>query len=348
MSNQDKQEILEKVKTYLDMPGSSRLAIKQELDELIEPGSSRAYQDQVLATELQNLKISYPAKFPKYQKGENFARYCEKFQEHVLISNTDDPNLYIYFLQNVDDETYAKLKSVELTELQKADAISFCPVFKKKIYGNQVVQLINEVRDCKQNSDESIADYAYRLSEKANIAYTDPSISERDCFMTFLRGVNNITIRRKLNEATSLNNFNDAVDFAKQLESVEARFHSETESFESKPILKESTVQIENGDSNDLNNSRSNRISSNSSNKRRGRSRSRSPASLRKSPNKYGKTHNSNYDRYQQPRRAVRCWTCDKIGHVSRNCWHNTSRPPQGQNFWNNAQVQNQGPQHLN
>ena len=104
MTDNDRQEILDKVKTYLKSAGSSRLTINRELDELIEPGSSRAYQDQILDAELKNLKIFSPAKFPKYKKGEIFARYCEKFQEHVLISSTHDPNLYIYFLQNVDDE----------------------------------------------------------------------------------------------------------------------------------------------------------------------------------------------------------------------------------------------------
>ena len=161
MSDQDKQEILDKVRTYLQTAGSSGLAIKQELDELIQPGSSSTIvKNQDIVSSLQNLKISHPTKYPKYQKGDNFARYCEKFQEKVLISNKTDPNLYIYFLQNVDDETYAKLKLVNLSDAQKADAASFCALYKTAIYGSQQVQLINEVRDCKQETDESITDFA--------------------------------------------------------------------------------------------------------------------------------------------------------------------------------------------
>ena len=69
MTDNDRQEILDKVKTYLKSAGSSRLAINRELDELIEPGSSRAYQDQILDAELKNLKIFYPTKFSLYIKG---------------------------------------------------------------------------------------------------------------------------------------------------------------------------------------------------------------------------------------------------------------------------------------
>ena len=291
---------------------------------------------------LHNLKISYPTKYPKYQKGDSFARYCEKFQEHVLISNKSDPNLYIHFLQNVDDETYAKLKLINLTADQKTDAASFCALYKTAIYGSQQVQLINEVRDCRQESDESITDYAFKLGEKANIAHADPAIREQECYLTFLRGVHNKNIKRKLNESRSLNNFNEAVEYAKQLDTVEKRFSAENNATEVKSVLKESTATFDKADSKTPDNSR------------RDRSRSRSPAYHRKSLNNDRKSYNSksfrsnDRERSQQPKRVVRCWTCNKIGHISRNCWHNPNRPQQGNNSWNYAQVPNQGPQHLN
>ena len=159
---------------------------------------------------------------------------------------------------------------------------------------------------------------------------------EQECFLTFLRGVQNVTIRRKLNEATSLNNFNDAVEYAKQLETVEKRFSAENNATEVKSILKESTVEFKKADSKTPDNSRRHRSSSNSSYDRRDRSRSRSPSNHRKSPNNYWKSYNSgsfksnDREHSQQSQRIVKCWTCNKIGHISRNCWHNSNRSKQG------------------
>ena len=328
MSNQEKQDLLNRVKTYLETEGNSALDIKQELDELIQPGSSGIIQNQDIISSLKDLKISYPTKYPKYKKGDSFARYCEKFQEKVLISKKSDPNLYIYFLQNVDDETYAKLKLVNLSENQKADATSFCALYKTAIYGSQQVQLINEARDCRQESDESITDYAFKLSEKANIAHTDPVISEQECFLTFLRGVYNKNIKRKLNEAMSLNNFTEAVEYAKQLELVEKRFQEDDPISGVKSILKESAVSFStspNLDSRDQGtpservqqhefeqnpqNSRSRQPSSSSSYSQNrsqspynsGRSRSRSPSSYHNSRERPHSAYYNGHNRSQLP-----------------------------------------------
>ena len=248
MSDDDERKhILDSVKTYIATNAEAGLTIKRELDQLL-PGSS---QEQILANAMSKLEISYPIKFPKYQKGDNFARFCEKFREHVILKKIKDPNLFMYFLQNVDDVSYATLKTVELTAEEKANADVFCTLFQNAIYGDQAVQLRNEVRDCKQEGTETIAEFAYKLREKANIAYTDPIMAEENCFMTFLRGIKNTSIRRKLNEATSLNDFNEAVKFAKQLESVESRFQDENESLGVRSILKaqESAVSFQTPDS---------------------------------------------------------------------------------------------------
>ena len=120
-------------------------------------------------------------KLRKFTKGENFSRFCERFQEYVYITKIEDINLYVYFLQNVDDETYSTLKSVKLTGSQKGNAELFCNVYKNAIYG--------EVMDCKQQSGKNISDFVYRLCKKANIAYADSDIIDENCLLTFMRGI---------------------------------------------------------------------------------------------------------------------------------------------------------------
>ena len=156
----DHDDLLTKIKTYLETPGDANTAFKQEIIDLVSPKVVSTPHNSGLVEGLQNLRLTNP-KFPKYEKGDSFVRYCDKFQEYVLLTNQAHENLYLYFLQNVDDETYAKLKLVKLTDAQKLDATSFCQIYKQAIYGEQIIQLVNEVRDCLQQEQDSISDYAY-------------------------------------------------------------------------------------------------------------------------------------------------------------------------------------------
>ena len=137
-------------------------------------------------------------------------------------------NLYIFFLQNVDDETYSTLKSVQLSSQQKQDPTLLCDVYKSTIYGDQSISLKYEVMDCKQKSDEKISDFAYRLREKANIAFVDSDAINENCLLAFIRGVKEAHIKRKLNEST-LTDFDEALKLAKRLERVENMLNEKPE-----------------------------------------------------------------------------------------------------------------------
>ena len=240
----DKDTLLQQLKTYLDAHQQEQTAIKQELDQLFPALASGSQLNQTsdLADAISKLKVSQSTKMPKFQKGDNFSRFCERFQEYVYIAKINDANLYMYFLQNVDDETYSILKSVNLDAAQKTDPTLFCPLFKNAVYGDITISLKNEVMECKQKSDENVADYAYRLREMANIAYTNPDFAEENCFIAFLRGIKDPQLKRKLNEATSLTNFKDAVKLAKRLERIDNMLGEDEPEISS--ILKESTVSF--------------------------------------------------------------------------------------------------------
>ena len=220
----EKQELLAKLKELVETATDHGVAIKQEIDELfpgIETTRQQSEANQRELTEaLTKLKITQATKMPKFQKGHNFARFCERFEEFISISKINDGNLYMYFLQNVDDETYSIQKTVDLTDPQKANPKGFCPIYKKAIYGDVTISLKNEVMECKQKNDETISDYIYRLREKASIAYSTPAMIEENCFIALLRGVRNPQLKRKLNEATTLTTFKEATKLAKRLEKI--------------------------------------------------------------------------------------------------------------------------------
>ena len=235
----DKDQVFNQIQELLQQPGADVNAIKQEMVEQFQLAAAPATTVQnvpentaattQLTEAISKLKVSQSTKIPKYVKSDNFSRYCERFQEYVLISRVESPNLHMYFLQNVDDETYSQLRDVELNDQQKADPVQFCEAFKKAIYGDVSISLKNEVMECRQKADEDIAKYAYRLREKAIVAYDNPATADENCLIAFLRGVKDINIRRKLNEATSLTAFKDAVKMAKRLEKVNEIIGEENE-----------------------------------------------------------------------------------------------------------------------
>ena len=129
----DKDRIFDQIQTLLQQAGEGADAIKQEMVDhfaLAPTPEVTATGNTAVTTQLteaiSKLKVSQSTKIPKYVKGDNFSRYCERFQEYVLISRVESPNLHMYFLQNVDDETYSQLRDVELSDQQKADATLFC------------------------------------------------------------------------------------------------------------------------------------------------------------------------------------------------------------------------------
>ena len=213
--------------------------IKKEMHDMYSDSDSEEESDKITKA-LSKIKLSQVTKMRRFQKDENFSRFCERFKEYIYITKMVDDNLYMFFLQNVDDETYSILKTVQLRSGEKKSAELFCPLYKEAIYGDEKLSLKNKLRDCKQKSDENVSHYAYRLRENANIAYSDPEIGEENYLLAFLRGVKDAQMRRKLNE-TTLTSFEDALKLAKKLEEVDEMLNDEPEI---SSILKESSFSF--------------------------------------------------------------------------------------------------------
>ena len=332
---------------------------------------------------LSKIKFGQITKLRKFEKGENFSTFCERFHEYVEIAQIVDDNMHLYFLQHVDDGTYSTLKLVNLNEDEKRNCALFCEKYKKAVYGAEQVPLKNELLECKQSISEDITDFSHRLREKAAIAFATEESIDENCLLALMRGLRDGEIRRKLNES-SVTSFSEALILAKKLEKISNMFNNELKL--TTPILKNSDVSfaavgdtLQEGAQSTFNSSRR-RAKSRHDSIESGRSnRSQSPQQDRHDSHQSRRSYRSpspwqdRRDRSQsrrayrspspwqdscdrsQSRRSYRppspwqdrsdrmrsnrpqfswrvagperrrCWTCNRIGHLKRNCYARNS-----------------------
>ena len=254
------------------------------------------------------------AKFRKFERGDHFAIFCDRFIEYICLSKINDTNLYLLFLQYInDDQTYSILKSVELTSMERGDAKIFCEKYKQAFYGGESLLLKNELLSCNQRTGESIDDYIYRLRKKANVAYKNPDYADESCLLAFLRGVKDPDMRIKLAEAP-LKTFNDAIKLARRIERVEIS-------------MKNTSKSTTNGLKQDYQSNRG--IDQQGKNNFIFR---------HKRPFNQVSNYVPPREWIKRARQKIKCWGCGKFNHKVANCW-NTKR---GQNFVpNNRQKRN-------
>lgn len=285
------------------------------------------------------LRFAQHTKPGKYKAGENFSRFCDRFLVYVKMSEVANDNLNLLLLQSLDDETFATLQNVKLGDEEKRDAQLFCNVYKKAMYGEEEQSLKSDLFDYIQSPNDSIPEFAFKLKEKGELAFSDKEQRSDACLTAFLRGIYDPHIKRKLNE-TRVENLEDAIKTAKRLERVDRMMNTNPTSRNSvKTILKESSrVDFEAGSQDPERQSRP-RTRSNSwsrSSYERDNSQGRyTPARHReysRSPSPRYASFNGErqHDGYRRDRRSVvprsrreppTCWTCNRIGHVQRNCW---------------------------
>ena len=243
-----KDDVLKAIREYIE--ANPTADIKSEIDALlppsVEPGTSGNIATELSAA-LTKLQLNAVTAMPKLEKGQSFSHFCEKYLDHVYITKTQDDNLYRYFLQLMTDEMYATLKSVNLSDLEKKDAALFTARYLKVLYGDQSITLKNQLLDCIQYPDETISQYAYRLKEKASIAYTDLQQAEDNLLIAFLRGIHDETLKHKVND-NAATTFKETVRTAKNFETVDNMMNKQKSSsvVATGPtsILKETTISF--------------------------------------------------------------------------------------------------------
>ena len=373
--SQENKDLLDQLKTLMQAADEQATLLQSEIDKLaikteqVEDEEDEEKHDTKnaiddITTSVSRMKVTHSPKLSKFLKGENFAQYCERFKEFAYLYKLKDKKLHLYFLQHMNDETYSILKSVTLSEREQEDPELFCDEYKRAIYGEESSTLKADVFECKQLSSESIEEFAYRLREKADIAFSDKALANQNCLIAFIKGVQDPYIGRKLNEE-ELHDFNDAVKLAKRLEVIERMYGDKKEVKTS--ILRETQVSFAQSDTSGDRRERYHRSKSPSHRTER-RSRERYPRSRTRSSS--FDSRNSDYSfrsrsrsnpRWSQHRRRSgrrfnsrsrsrdtrgnngpkRCWHCNKIGHIRRQCWNLQSQNGSFQRNRNDGQASN-------
>ena len=368
-------QLIEKVRTLLQAEDDESTKFLTGIDEFlpkvaVKQEAEVSGNDTSLLTSAlgkMNFGLGHVTKLRKFEKGENFSRFCERFQEYVQMTDMKGNQLHFFFLQHVDDETYSTLKAVNLKEEEKQNCALFCELYKKAIYGTDSVPLKNEVLECKQETGESISTFSHRIREKASVAFSTVEAIDENSLLALMRGIRNSDIRRKLAEST-VSTFSEALKLAKKLEKISSMFESE---IQPASILKSSTSffdqesQKEKQHNTADSSSRRDRSRHSSADSRgsyhhrsdspwpRGRNdwsrTSRSRARVRENPpartrssSAFGHERRMSRSRARSVnppnrRESRRCWKCNRLGHIKRNCYaRNRAAIHPGRNAINN------------
>ena len=121
------EDLIAKVKTMLEAGDEKATQLLTGIQGIVpiksEPGAQHGSAAEI-STVLSKMKIGQITKLRKFEKGENFSRFCERFREYVEIIQIADANLHWHFLQHVDDETYSTMNLLNSIRQRSETALS--------------------------------------------------------------------------------------------------------------------------------------------------------------------------------------------------------------------------------
>ena len=156
--------------------------------------------------------------------GNDFVQFCNRFCDHIELSQISCDDLYLLFLSIVDDQTYLKLSKIILTPDQKKNAREFCKIYKCSYYPQNMSMLIMaDLMAMKHEIDESIQDFAFRIQQLA--ARLECSDNERQnyCCIVFIKNMSR-DIRYELLKSDKKFEFVELTNFAEKLEQINSSF----------------------------------------------------------------------------------------------------------------------------
>ena len=182
---------------------------------------------------------TYIPKPANYKHGENFSRFCSRFKQYITLANIRNKNLHLFLLSMIDEQTYARLSEVSLTNTERESSDLFCAMFEKAIYPpGESRATKSELASCKQEPSEAIATYAFRISELALKAYPKQNevVVRNECSNTsFLQGIYDQAIKVKVHESDT-DSFEESVALAERLERVSLSMKTDDNSSLLEPV----------------------------------------------------------------------------------------------------------------
>ena len=290
----------------------------------------------------------------KFKRGDNFAKFCEKFLEYVTLGNIGGDNLPLIFLQLVDDFTKEKLKKISLTPGQSRDAKSFLDEYMKKMCppheGSTYRAMLAEMKQ--KSSGEGVEEFAYRISETASRAFAESQelLREDACLSSFRKGLLDPDLKMKLHEDVTITTFERAVEEACRLEGIRASLgmtaHTESTGSDHHDVLAINTSErSHDGDQHGIScmddrqpKQRKNYRNQHESSQPRGqghyqprfnrdnRNPPRNQNHYQPSPmeTSHEPQNQRRHDQRQQggnrSRKTIRCYNCNGLNHIAKNC----------------------------
>ena len=293
------------------------------------------------------LHLAKPPCF-KGEKGESISTFLEKFQHFITLGNIRDPNLDFYLLNLVKDpKTYRKLKAIKLTPVQKGDInLLILAIESALLPDSEIRSLRTELSSLKQDTSESLEDFAFRVEELSIKAFSNEEMREEGALSAFLEGIRNLDLKQKLLESDSANTFIKTKILAFKLDKIATSLKQRSDD---QSILH--IAHREQGPNHSLSRNDRGSFGNNPPNNydwRQNRNYNNNDDSAIANSN--GGTFR-NFSRPRQTQRRyrnlneVQCWTCRSYGHYSYNCdqppAHNNR--PQGQNRQNHLNYRQAG-----
>ena len=201
---------------YADGPQPFALAAPRPPQPYLFPAHGR---EQIPDQFNGRVSTSIPKPEP-YDPSKNFTRFCQRFLQYISLSNLRNNNLHYMLLGMVDDITYAKLCKVPLTDEEKAIPELFCRKFERAIYPpSESKALRSELAMVKQGANETVGQFAFRISEMALKAYPHAALRDEASYTAFIQGLYDIALKTKVLES-DVDNFDEALQYAERLERV--------------------------------------------------------------------------------------------------------------------------------
>ena len=154
-----------------------------------------------------------------YKHGDDFYQFCDRFTEFVCLHNITT-KLDLLLLSFVDDRTHATLKTVPLENEDKLCPVKLCAAYKRGIDpGLANGHLIAKLFTMKQELNESVDNFAYRINKIAQKMRADEGTVNSHKLEAFILGVHNVHIKIELIKCEKIS-FGQAITRAREFEQI--------------------------------------------------------------------------------------------------------------------------------
>ena len=154
-----------------------------------------------------------------YCHGDDFYQFCDRFIQFVRLHDIS-AKLDLLLLSFVDNRTHAILKTVQLEDEDKSCPVKLCDAYKQAMEpGLLNGALLAQLFTLKQNINESVDNFSYRISNIAQKLRADESTINSHKFEALVQGLNSVEIKMELIRSQDIS-YDQAVISARKIEGI--------------------------------------------------------------------------------------------------------------------------------